>query len=119
MTTSSEGGDDEEPFAAFKRKHGLEGWTVRFTADELRAREMAEQYRDVGYDVRVLPLSPAGEEIDPGSFGEFEDLEHDPLQYVRDEACAGCLDGTHVVLTSRGGSTSDADDLVYDEGGSA
>lgn len=124
MTNSSDGGDHgpdgEEPeaFEAFKRNHGMEDWTVRFTADELRARETAEKYREVGFEVRVLPLSPVGEEIEPESFGAFEDLDHDPLQYVQDESCAGCLDGTHVVLTKRATESSEdrTDDLVYEDG---
>ncbi|MFB6360654.1 MAG: hypothetical protein ABEH59_04970, partial [Halobacteriales archaeon] len=98
MTTSSDPVDDV--FAAFKRKHGLDDdWSVRFTADEFRAREMAKQYRESGHDVRVLPLLPEGEELDPESFDQFADAEHDPLRYVEMEDCGSCLSGTHVVLT--------------------
>lgn len=116
MTSTNENEVDiDAAFTEFKRKHGLDDWTVRFTADELRARDMAEQYRDSGFDVRVLPLTPAGEEIDATDFGEFDDLEHDPLQYVEVEACAGCLDGTHVLLTNSGDAAERAGGL--DDGG--
>lgn len=115
MTSTDDAeGDLDAAFAEFKRKYGVEEWTVRFTADELRAREMAQQYRSTGFDVRVLPLTPVGEEIDATDFGEFDDLDHDPLQYVEVEACAGCLDGTHVVLTKPDDAAgTGVDDLDY------
>ncbi len=115
MTSTDEQAVDlDTAFAEFKRKYGVEDWTVRFTADELRAREMAQQYRDTGFAVRVLPLTPVGEEIDATDFGEFDDLDHDPLQYVEVEACAGCLDGTHVVLTKpEDGPREGAGELDY------
>lgn len=115
--TSSENADsidEEEAFAAFKRHHGLEDWTVRFTADELRAREMADEYRQTGFEVRVMPLTPAEEEVDPDMFGEFDDLEHDPLDYVQYEACVSCLEGTHVVLTKEQTEEDQSNDLLYE-----
>lgn len=90
----------EGAFAAFKEQHGLDDdWTVRFTADEFRAREMARQYQQSGHAVRVLPLTPENEELAPASFDQFADADHNPLQYVEAESCASCLGGTHVLLT--------------------
>lgn len=111
MTTSSE----PDAFAAFKEQHGLDAdWRVRFTADAYRAREMAQQYRASGHDVRVLPLSPEGEELDPDALSQFEDAGHDPLQHVQAESCSGCLVGTHVVLTRESESASGDEGLVYE-----
>lgn len=105
-------------FTEFKEKHGMdERWTVRFTADELRAREMAEQYRDAGFEVRVLPLSPEDDELELDattleSFGE--ELDHDPLQYIEAEECASCLDETYVVFTTDSADgPGGSDDLVF------
>lgn len=105
-------------FSEFKQKHGMdETWSVRFTADELRAREMAQQYRDAGFDVRVLPLSPEDDEleIDADALASFADtLEHDPLQYIEAEECSSCLDETYVVFTRQAEDDGDAtDDLVF------
>lgn len=35
-----------------------EGWERRFTADEQRAKEAMELYRQLGYEVRAEPVSP-------------------------------------------------------------
>lgn len=35
-----------------------EGWERRFTADAERAREAAELYRQLGYELRVEPAQP-------------------------------------------------------------
>lgn len=105
-------------FTEFKEKHGMDdSWTVRFTADELRAREMAQQYRDAGFDVRVLPLSPDDDEleIDAVALESYaETLEHDPLQYIEAEECASCLDDTFVVFTTDSSEDPDeSSDLVF------
>ena len=112
-----------DAFSAFLEAHGLDDdWSVRFTADEYRAREMARGYRDTGHEVRVLPLAPDAEELTPADFDRFEPADHDPLQHVQDESCAGCLGGTHVVVTRPPGAadaagSDDADpheELVYE-----
>lgn len=80
-----------------------EEWTVRFTADEHRAREMAGQYRQIGFEVKVLPLFPEGEEIDV----DEEDVEalladlDDPVEQLEleSEGCTTCLDETFLVVT--------------------
>lgn len=111
MTSS----DPDDAFSAFKAMHGLdEEWSVRFTADEFRAREMAQEYRASGHDVRVLPLTPEGEELDPESFGQFQDADHDPLQHVEDPSCTACLGGTHVVLTKEEPASRPDEGLVYE-----
>lgn len=111
MTTSS----DVPP--EFLEKHDLDGdWEVRFTADELRAREMATQYQEMGYEVAMVPLSP---EADPPDLEELErfsddlDLEHDPVQYVQVDECGPCLDETFVVFTR--GEPTDVDDADVDD----
>ena len=35
-----------------------EGWERRFTADEQRAKEAMELYRQLGYEVRAEPVRP-------------------------------------------------------------
>lgn len=115
MTPSSDRSGDA--FAAFLNVHGLDDdWSVRFTADEYRAREMAAQYRNTGHEVRVLPLAPGAEELSPADFDRFEPADHDPLQNVQDESCAGCLGGTHVVVTRprAAGDGPTVEELVYE-----
>lgn len=115
MTTSSEIPPE------FLEKHDLdEEWDVRFTADELRAREMAKQYGEMGYEVAVVPITPgrdAPDLDDLESFGDDFDLQHDPLQYVQEDDCGPCLEETFVVFTR--GERSGIDDvdsgtLLYD-----
>ena len=36
-----------------------EGWERRFTADQQRANEVVELYRQLGYEVRAEPAQPA------------------------------------------------------------
>lgn len=111
MTTSSDIPSE------FLEKHDLdEEWDVRFTADELRAREMAKQYQEMGYEVALVPLAPDSdpptlEELE--SFAEGLDLEHDPVQYVQEDDCGPCLDETFVVFTR--GEPGDIDDADVDE----
>jgi hypothetical protein len=116
MTSSEEPGSADIP-EEFKRKYGLtEEWDVRFTADELRAREMAKEYREAGYEVRVLPLQPDDEMLDVEDLEEFSeglDLEHDPLQYIQEDGCATCLEDTYVVFTN--GEPQVADDATEEQ----
>ena len=111
MTTSS-----EIPIE-FLEKHDLdETWDARFTADELRAREMARQYAELGYEVSVVPIAPGEEPLDLEAleaFGDDLDLEHDPLQYVQEDECGPCLEETYVVFTQ--GEATEADDADVDE----
>lgn len=39
-----------------------EGWEKRFTMDEPRLSEMAEQYRELGFEVLLEPVDPSSEE---------------------------------------------------------
>ena len=39
-----------------------EGWEKRFTIDEPRLSEMAEQYRELGFEVLLEPFDPSSEE---------------------------------------------------------
>ena len=39
-----------------------EGWEKRFTMDEPRLSEMAEQYRELGFEVLLEPLDLSSEE---------------------------------------------------------
>lgn len=39
-----------------------EGWEKRFTIDEPRLSEMAEQYRELGFEVLLEPVDPSSEE---------------------------------------------------------
>lgn len=113
MTTSSEAAEDA--FEAFKAHHGLDdGWQVRFTADEFRAREMAQEYRASGHEVRVLPLTHEGEELDPETFEQFRSADYDPLKHVEDESCTSCLGGTHVLLTRERDDAEAGEELVYE-----
>lgn len=100
MTTSS-----DIPIE-FLEKHDLdEDWEVRFTADEYRAREIAQQYREMGHEVALIPLSPGEETPDVEelqAFGDDLDLDHDPLQYLEEDDCAPCLDETYVLFTKEG-----------------
>jgi hypothetical protein len=95
----------------FLEKHDLDGdWEVRFTAEEYRAREIAQQYREIGHEVALVPLSPG--QVDPGvddlrGFGDDLDLDHDPLQYLEQDECAPCLDETYVVFTKDVDGTGD------------
>jgi len=92
----------------FLRERGLDDrWTVRFTTDRRRAREMADQYRAAGYRARAVPLWPGGGEPDPASLDRFEGADHDPLRRTGPEACAPCLADTWVLLT-RPAERSDA-----------
>lgn len=115
MTTSSDLPQE------YLDKHGLgDEWEVRFTADELRAQEMANQYQEMGYEVELLPLAPGSDPPDLEELEEFGDglsHQHNPLQYVQEDECGPCLDETFVVFT-RGeqGAFDDTavDDSLYD-----
>lgn len=116
--TDGEGGA-KDVYRAFLRQHGLDDdWTVRFTADRGRAREMAGLYRDAGYEVRILPLFPDGEAPGPESLERLEGADHDPLREAGTAACASCLGETYVVLTrrrtGRGAPVDPEDGLVYE-----
>jgi len=39
-----------------------EGWEKRFTMDEPRLSEMADQYRELGFEVLLEPVDPSSEE---------------------------------------------------------
>ena len=39
-----------------------EGWEKRFTMDEPRLSEMAEQYKELGFEVLLEPVDPSSEE---------------------------------------------------------
>jgi len=39
-----------------------EGWEKRFTMDEPRLSEMAEQYKELGFEVLLEPVDPSPEE---------------------------------------------------------
>ena len=39
-----------------------EGWEKRFTIDEPRLSEMAEQYKELGFEVLLEPVDPSSEE---------------------------------------------------------
>ena len=39
-----------------------EGWEKRFTTDEPRLSEMAEQYKELGFEVLLEPVDPSSEE---------------------------------------------------------
>jgi len=39
-----------------------EGWEKRFTTDEPRLSEMAEQYKELGFEVLLEPLDTSSEE---------------------------------------------------------
>lgn len=39
-----------------------EGWEKRFTMDEPRLSEMAQQYRELGFEVLLEPVDPSSEE---------------------------------------------------------
>lgn len=39
-----------------------EGWEKRFTMDEPRLSEMAQQYRELGFEVLLEPIDPSSEE---------------------------------------------------------
>lgn len=100
-------------FSEFKERHDLgEDWSVRFTAGEARAREMADQYRLSGYDVRVLPMGPGGQEIDVDAFDTVE-VDYNPVREVDGDSCTTCLgDDTYVLVTRRTDETVE-DELVY------
>lgn len=101
----------------FLAKHDLgEDWDVRFTADELRAREMSKQYSELGYEVAVVPVTPDSDVPDLAELERFDDgldLQHDPLQYVQEDDCGPCLEETYVVFTR--GEREDLDDTDVDE----
>lgn len=93
------GGDVERTFL---RQHGLDDdWTVRFTADRGRAREMASQYRDAGYDVRIVSLFPDDSTPEDPSHEPPADPDPGPLGQGETETCAPCLAGMCVLLTRR------------------
>jgi hypothetical protein len=50
-----------------------QGWQRRATYDEPRLSEMAEQYREIGMDVRMEPFHPEDEERCAGCLAEFPD----------------------------------------------
>lgn len=117
MTTSS-----KVP-VEFLEKHDLdESWELRFTADEYRAREIAQQYREMGHEVALIPISPGDDEPDIEDlqgFGDDLDLQHDPLQYIEQDECAPCLDKTYALFTKADGDVpeateSDIDESLYD-----
>lgn len=104
MTTSSE----------IRQRFGLDdGWTVRFTADRPRARDVAQGYRRAGYDVRTLALAPDGDDLDVETV-EAVDAEYDPVTRLREEDCTVCLEDAYVVLTRAAGDPEGDDDLVYE-----
>jgi hypothetical protein len=39
-----------------------QGWEKRFTIDEPRLSEMAEQYKELGFEVLLEPVDPSSEE---------------------------------------------------------
>ena len=39
-----------------------EGWEKRFTIDEPRLSEMADQYKELGFEVSLEPVDPTTEE---------------------------------------------------------
>jgi hypothetical protein len=39
-----------------------EGWEKRFTMDEPRLSEMADQYKELGFEVLLEPVDPSSEE---------------------------------------------------------
>ncbi len=39
-----------------------QGWEKRFTIDEPRLSEMAEQYKELGFEVLLEPVEPSPEE---------------------------------------------------------
>jgi len=39
-----------------------QGWEKRFTTDEPRLSEMAEQYQELGFEVLLEPVDPSSEE---------------------------------------------------------
>lgn len=39
-----------------------QGWEKRFTIDEPRLSEMAEQYKELGFEVLLEPFDPSSEE---------------------------------------------------------
>lgn len=39
----------------------LEGWERQNTLDEPRLSEVAEMYREIGFEVRIEPFDPEGE----------------------------------------------------------
>jgi hypothetical protein len=39
-----------------------QGWEKRFTMDEPRLSEMAEQYKELGFEVLLEPVDPSSEE---------------------------------------------------------
>lgn len=39
-----------------------QGWEKRFTIDEPRLSEMAEQYKELGFEVLLEPFEPSSEE---------------------------------------------------------
>lgn len=56
-----------------------EGWEKRFTMDEPRLSEMAEQYRELGFEVLLEPIDTASEECtlclkDPNSGHRYKTI---------------------------------------------
>jgi hypothetical protein len=41
---------------------GKEGWQKRFTTDEPRVSEMAEQYKELGFEVLLEPVDTSSED---------------------------------------------------------
>lgn len=102
----------------FKSQFGLdENWSVRFTADKIRAHEMADQYKQLGYKVAVTPLQPDDANLNTEelqSFSEALNLEHDPLTYIQDDGCSTCLDDTYVVFTKEETESGDNGELLFE-----
>ncbi len=46
-----------------------EGWELRFTASEPRASEYAEEYRALGFEVRLERVNAAGADMPDASCG--------------------------------------------------
>lgn len=71
------------------------GWEKRFVACEPRLSEMADMYREIGFEVLLEPL-PAKEEM------EAEDVSS-----CEDKACTACFDADperyRVIFTRRPG----------------
>lgn len=113
--------------APLRRMLGLDpSWTVRFTADEARAREMARPYRDAGFEVRVLPLFPEeASREEPGGEGARESGRGEPLDRPAEgagagpsgpgvsEGCRRCMEATWAVATRRDDGPADDSGLPF------
>ncbi|UCE01556.1 MAG: hypothetical protein JSW67_09730 [Candidatus Latescibacterota bacterium] len=55
MTSSDQGEAQRRPSEAELRAHG---WERRFIYDDPRLSEAVETYRELGFEVRLLPVAP-------------------------------------------------------------